>query len=214
MGFFSSLGKVVKSVASPIASVIGTGADLFSAKSARDESKQQAANAMSYQADMSGSAHQREVDDLRKAGLNPILSAKYGGASTPIGHSAPIQPVTSGTADKLRQGVESYYTTAHTKANTALVASQTNKANAEAISAAARASVDMQSAGMDTSKLGRILMQADKILAPLSRGAGIAAGAALGSAYKSFRTGGKMKKLINKARKRDRMEFEFKPGGK
>lgn len=38
---------------------------------------------------MSNSAHQREVADLRLAGLNPILSSRYGGSSTP-GSGAPI----------------------------------------------------------------------------------------------------------------------------
>ncbi len=37
---------------------------------------------------MSNTAHQREIKDLRKAGLNPILSAKYGGSSTPSGASS------------------------------------------------------------------------------------------------------------------------------
>lgn len=41
-----------------------------------------------FQQQMSNSAHQREVADLVKAGLNPMLSAKFGGASTPVGAQA------------------------------------------------------------------------------------------------------------------------------
>jgi len=40
-----------------------------------------------FQAEMSNTAHQREVEDLKKAGLSPLLAMK-GGASTPTGSSA------------------------------------------------------------------------------------------------------------------------------
>lgn len=59
-------------------------------------SAQQAQKQMEFQAEMSNSSHVREVADLKAAGLNPVLSAKLGGASTPSGAMGDTD--TSGTS--------------------------------------------------------------------------------------------------------------------
>lgn len=52
---------------------------------AQSFSASQAQNQMDYQTQMSGTAHQREVADLKAAGLNPMLSMMRSGATTPGG---------------------------------------------------------------------------------------------------------------------------------
>lgn len=56
---------------------------------------------MDFQRNMANTSHQREVKDLRAAGLNPILSAKHGGAAVPAGASA--QAAQDRTAETLLQ---------------------------------------------------------------------------------------------------------------
>lgn len=71
--------------ASPIFPAISAAASLFGGLS-RNKAQTEAASAQqAFQQEMSNTSYQRAMADMKAAGLNPMLAAKLGGASTPGG---------------------------------------------------------------------------------------------------------------------------------
>ncbi len=80
------------------ASALSAGASYFGQSKANVGSVGMSDKQMAFQERMSSTAHQREVVDLRRAGLNPMLSVMGGGASAPSGSQGVINSELEGVA--------------------------------------------------------------------------------------------------------------------
>jgi hypothetical protein len=88
MGLLSTIGSVAKSIGgvlSPIAPIIGGALSYVGGKEQNVASAQAAQKQMDFQREASDTSYQRQVADLKSAGINPMLVSKLGGASTPAG---------------------------------------------------------------------------------------------------------------------------------
>lgn len=192
-----------------LSSLVSAGASLIGAKS--EEKGQDRANQVNideaqknrdFQERMSSTAHVREVKDLIAAGLNPILSSKYGGSSTPSGSSARVESTKKGRGALALEGASAASKIPVMKAQKGLLGAQTALATAHASSAGSQARVDKQMADIQTDAYGRLAMKANvygKPIGNIAKGIGTAVG--IGVAGRAIKNIGKKKFRAGKAAK-------------
>lgn len=139
MGFFSGLGNLVSSAVGamtggPWGTIASAAMGYLGQKDTNDMNVALSRDQMEFQERMSSTAHQREVADLKAAGLNPMLSALKGnGASTPTGSLARVEnPSAAGISAAVNAA-----SLAKLKAETATAETQADLNQASALKVAA-----------------------------------------------------------------------------
>jgi hypothetical protein len=139
------------------------------ADAANAASAQQAANQMAFQERMRETQYQTAVDDMKKAGLNPMLAYSQGGAGTPTGAMGQVS--TAKVGNSLASALQGYQSMAQTNADleqkdalTKNTSAQTIKTEADTIQTAVQIGNILEQTKVNTQTYKNLEVTFNKLL--------------------------------------------------
>lgn len=145
--FLSGLGDALGSV--PGLGLIGGATNLLGGILAQNSSATSVQQQEQFQEQESNTAYQRSRQDMEKAGLNPVLMASQGGASTPSGTSMQYSNLLGGATQSALSAMQTGQQMDQAQSNIANTNAKTNLLNAQskALTSSAKSSAVSKEAG-------------------------------------------------------------------
>lgn len=151
------IGAAVMAGAAALGSYMSSRSSAKGQEKANEQNMEIAQKQMDFQREMSNTAHQREVADLRAAGINPIMTATGGaGASTPPGASAEMK-------DAKTPGVNSALKAIDTMANAFLARELTEKAKQDTGTSLSQQDLNRTNSTLAAAQRGKTIREQDLV---------------------------------------------------
>lgn len=145
------------------AAVVGGAFNYAGAQAANEMNYKIARKQMQFQERMSNTAYQRSMEDMKKAGLNPILAYGQGGASSPGGASATMQNEFSGAVSSAIDSLRARQEVKNLKAQQELLEAQERETYNRVALNNSQIENNLKDANLKAANSAKTLAETDKI---------------------------------------------------
>lgn len=160
-GIISSIGDVAKTgLSSLTGGLIGGVGSYLGQQSANAANAKIAQQQQDFQERMRQTSYQTSVEDMKKAGLNPMLAYQQGGAGNQPGATAQMQNAIGAGVSSAQEGISKYQQLKNLESQQELIHAQVDDTTAAAALKRATAITEAYRPGLTQAQTNNILQQA------------------------------------------------------